>query len=352
MIPEINTITLPYINPVSVSDVVEIKTTYKNILNSTKSFEIPTYDNRDMTIYNKDVKLDSLKEIARHFHLKTSGRKRNLQERIYVYVTQTHFIVYIQKTFRGFIQRKVNKLKGPTLFKRSENVNACDFMTLEPLEEIPYNQYFSFTDNDGFTYGFDISSINHLFYNNINNAKNPYNRNTLDVTIYKTIQDIIRLSKLNKNIHTTFEIETIHLSNEKKIQMRIINLFQSINETGNYSEFKWFEQLNRSKLFLFIYEIMDIWNYRANLTDDAKISICPPNGDPFAGIPQILRILKSQSITCIRLREIILTILEKFVYESFNLENKGLRVMYILTALTSVSRDAADSMPWLYDSLH
>jgi hypothetical protein len=97
---------------------------------------------------------------------------------------------------------------------------------------------------------------------------------------------------------------------------------------------------------------MDIWNYRANLSIDDKILICPPSGDPFNGIPHILRILKSQNATSIRLREIVLTILEKFVYESFNSENRGLRVMYILTALTSVSNNAANSMPWLYDSLH
>ena len=348
MIPEMNTITLPYINPGPLSDVVEIKTKYKNILNSNKSFEIPTYDNRDTSIYNKDVKLNSLKEIARHFHLKTSGRKRNLQERIYIYVTQTHFIVYIQKVFRGFIQRKVNKLKGPTLFKRSENVNACDFMTLEPLEEIPYTQYFSFTDNDGFTYGFDISSINHLFYNNVNNAKNPYNRNILDVTIYKTIQDIIRLSKLNKDSHTTVEIESIQLTNEKKIQMRIINLFQSINETGNYSEFKWFEQLNRPKLFIFIYEIMDIWNYRAQIISEIKRNICPPYGNPFMNA-SINQIQYNQNVE--EIRKIILPILEKLVNSGIDKDSKALGAYYVLGALTMVNENAANSLPWLFQSV-
>ena len=350
MFSEINTITLPFIKNINVVKIGDITPKCIPILKSNKPIEIPTFDNRD-TLSSKNMKLDVLKQIARHFHLKTSGRKQKIQERIYNYITQSHFIVYIQKLFRGFIQRKINILRGPTFFKRSENINACDFMTLEPMEQIPYHQYFSFIDKDGFKYGFDISSIYHLFYNDLNNAKNPYNRNILHVDIYQTIQDIIRLSNINKDTSANIEIETILLSSEKKIQMRVIDLFQSINESGNYSDFKWFEQLNRTKLYMFIYEIMDIWNYRANLSTDAKISICPPNGDPFNGIPQILRILKSQNITCIRLREIILTILEKFVYESYNLENKGLRVMYILTALTSVNPNAANSMPWLYESL-
>ena len=352
MISESNNMVLPFITICQSSDVLSVKSKSDSAINCDVVIEIPTFSNRDTVLSGKNMKLDRLKQIARHFHLKTTGRKQVLKERIYQHITKSHFVVYVQKRFRGFIQRKLNDMRGPTFFKRNENINACDFMTLEPMEQIPYYQYFSFIDNDGFKYGFDISSIYHLFYNDMNNAKNPYNRNTLNTDIYQTIQDIIRLSKIYKHIETTIEIETCQISNEKKIQLRIIELFQSINETGNYSDFKWFEQLNRRKLFNFMYEIMDIWNYRANLTLEAKMSICPPTGDPFSGIPQILRILKTQNVTCVRLREIILIILEKFVYESFNLENKGLRVMYILTALTSVSHNAANSMPWLYESLH
>jgi hypothetical protein len=352
MTSESNVVTLPLITTRPSSDVLGVKFQPKSILNYNEVVEIPTFYNRDNMLFDKNMKLDKLKQIAKRLHLKSSGKKQVLRDRIYEYITQSHFAIYVQKRFRGFIQRKINRMRGPTFFKRSENVNACDFMTLEPMELIPYYQYFSFMDSDGFKYGFDISSIYHLFYNDLNTAKNPYNRNILDISIYRSIQDIIRLSKIYKHIETSVEIEISQISNEKKIQLRIIQLFQAINESGNYSDFKWFEQLNRTKLYHFMYEIMDIWNYRANLSIDDKILICPPSGDPFNGIPHILRILKSQNATSIRLREIVLTILEKFVYESFNSENRGLRVMYILTALTSVSNNAANSMPWLYDSLH
>jgi hypothetical protein len=312
---------------------------------------IPSYKSL-VTLDDKKMTLDKLKQYAKLFNLKTSGKKTILIDRIKQYLTQTHFIVFIQKLFRGYIQRKVIYLRGPTLYKRIENVNACDFLTLEPIEEIPYYQYFSFLDIDGIKYGFDISSIYHLFYNDNHTAKNPYNRNPLNVQIYETIQNIIRISKIYKHVAVKVDLETYQVSNEKKIQLRIIDLFQSINETGNYSDFKWYERLNRIKLFKFMYEIIDIWEYRANLTTEDKLTICPPDGRPFNGIPQILTILKTQNITCQRLREIILSILEQFVYGSFSTENKGIRVMYILTALTTVSREAAECMPWLYDSIH
>jgi hypothetical protein len=312
---------------------------------------IPSYKTI-IALNDKKMTLDKLKNYAKIFNLKTSGKKNILIDRIKQYLTHTHFIVFIQKVFRGYIQRKVIYLRGPTLYKRMDNVNACDFLTLEPIEEIPYYQYFSFLDIDGIKYGFDISSIYHLFYNDNHTAKNPYNRNPLNVQIYETIQNIIRISKIYKHREVKVDLETYQVSNEKKIQLRIIDLFQSINETGNYSDFKWYERLNRVKLFKLMYEIIDIWDYRANLTSEDKINICPPDGRPFNGIPQILTILKTQNITCQRLREIILSILEQFVYSSFNTENKGIRVMYILTALTTVSREAAECMPWLYDSIH
>jgi hypothetical protein len=47
--------------------------------------------------------------------------------------------------------------------------------------------------SNGIKYGFDISSIYHLFYNDNHTAKNPYNRNPLNVQIYETIQNIIRI---------------------------------------------------------------------------------------------------------------------------------------------------------------
>ena len=160
---------------------------------------IPSYKNI-LALNDKKMTLDKLKHYAKIFNLKTSGKKNILIDRIKQYLTHTHFIVFIQKIFRGYIQRKVIYLRGPTLYKRMDNVNACDFLTLEPIEEIPYYQYFSFLDIDGIKYGFDISSIYHLFYNDNHAAKNPYNRNLLNVQIYETIQNIIRISKIYKHI--------------------------------------------------------------------------------------------------------------------------------------------------------
>ena len=56
----------------------------------------------------------------------------------------------MQKLFRGYIQRKFNRLHGPAYMKRSLCVNDTDFFTLDPLNEIDKYQFISFEDKDNF----------------------------------------------------------------------------------------------------------------------------------------------------------------------------------------------------------
>ena len=39
--------------------------------------------------------------------------------------------------------------------------------------------------------------------------------------------------------------------------------------------------INRNQLIKFIRELVDIWNYRANLSIRNQKNICPPAGSPF-----------------------------------------------------------------------
>lgn len=66
----------------------------------------------------------------------------------------------IQKLFRGTIVRKLTILRGPGLLTRSICVNETDFCTLEPLDEIEYEDFFSYKDSTtGCIFGFDIRSL-------------------------------------------------------------------------------------------------------------------------------------------------------------------------------------------------
>ena len=54
------------------------------------------------------------------------------------------------------------------------------------------------------------------------------------------------------------------------IKYEIIDLFQHFDDLGIYTNINWFLQLNKIKLIRYYKELMDIWNYRANLTMQIK----------------------------------------------------------------------------------
>lgn len=97
----------------------------------------------------------------------------------------------------------------------------------------------------------------------------------------------------------------------------------------------------------FTKELIDIWNYRAQITNETKRNICPPYGNPFRNLsiqyvntePNILNVKKN-----------ILDVLENLVNSGINNDSKALGAIYVLGALTLVNADAATSLPWFFNS--
>ena len=141
------------------------------------------------------------------------------------------------------------------------------------------------------------------------------------------------------------EIDTI--SPKKRLEIRIVTLFQKINELGNYADSKWFTDLNQALMIRFLRELYDIWNYRAQLSDEIKREICPPNGNPFYTISM----LHLQNLSYHYLQSLIVSIMESMVNTESISSNKHLGSIYILSALCLVNPVAAHALPWLYQSV-
>ena len=307
---------------------------------------IENYD--DISKYNLNI--SQLKEVAKKYKLKISGNKNQLINRIYAYLYLSSFIIKIQKVFRGMIVKKYKKLHGPAAINRKLCNNTYDFITMEPLEEINFHQFLSYKDTDGFIYGFDIISLYNLFLKSkdMDSVLNPYNRNIIPQPVIKTIKSVIRLARIiNIHIDLHFDDDIKNISNEKSIELRALSLFQNIDALGNYSNSEWFLSLNRHQLIKFIRELSDIWNYRAQLTNEIKRNICPPNGDPFRSLsmPYIHTETNIHNI-----KKVIIEVLEKFVNSGIDNDCKALGAYYVLGALTIVNETAATSLPWLFQS--
>ena len=105
-----------------------------------------------------------------------------------------------------------------------------------------------------------------------------------------------------------------------------ITLFQKINEMGNYADSRWFTDLSYQRLLLFVRELSDIWNYRAELSEEIKIDICPPHGNPFHSVTMV----HLQNLSFSYLQNIIISIMESMVnINSTNIPNRIFKIQQI-----------------------
>ena len=337
-----------YMNSIIIKCKEGIPVVKKQFKVSNDKVKIPSFNTYNDLVYN-NYNVSQLKEFAKIYKLKITGNKEQLFNRIYSFLYFSSYIIKIQKVFRGLLVKKYNRLHGPASLDRKICTNSNDFISLEPIEEINYHQFISYKDIDGFIYGFDIKSIHNLFLKSGNNINNPYNRNIIPETLIKNIKSLIRFAKILKiNLNLNFEDDTKNISNEKAIELRVLTLFQNIDSLGNYSNASWFNSLNRNDLLKFTRELIDIWNYRAQLTTQTKRNICPPFGDPFRNL-SIQYINTEPNIW--NIKKVTIEIMEKLVNSGVDKDSKALGAYYVLGALTLVSTEAATSIPWLFQSL-
>jgi hypothetical protein len=279
-------------------------------------------------------------------------------------------------------------LKGEAFKNKKLCVNESDFYTLDPLEDIPYDEFYSYKDSKNFVYGFNISSLITLFKQK-GKIINPYNREKVD---FKIMNDIFTLYKLTKIIfphifneksdeqqtlpitnnqtrqtHETHQnrvftnvtnnhqlTENVELHNrmqhirEKPINVRILELFMEIDLLGNYTDSNWFINLEKREYIRYYRYLYDIWHYRGQMTHETKRRICRLH-DPF--INTSLSSLNLATTTTDDCRAVCLYIMENMVYTGIDVEYQKLGALHVLSVLTIVSMDARRNMMWLYESL-
>jgi hypothetical protein len=314
----------------------------KTMVNINININISNYKSLNKTNFS----LVQLKTMAKTHHLKVGGNKADLSHRIFSYFC----VIKIQSIVRRYFVFKYKRLQGPAIMNRALCTNTDDFITMDPIKDIPFNQFISYKDEDGFIYGFDIISLNTLILKvkGIEIVRNPYNRNILPTTVIKSIKSLKRLSKIlhiHINLHYVNDIASISI--EKAIELRTLTLFQTINYLGNYTDHQWFLSLSKKSLIFYIMELNDIWNYRSQITHEIKCEIFPPNGNPFRHLD--IHYLHNE-LDINKIRQSILSILENFVNYGINKDSQLLGAYYVLGSLTIVNESAANALPWLFQS--
>jgi hypothetical protein len=294
-------------------------------------------------------KKDQLKTIAKKYKLRVSGTNNELLSRVYTYLKLSNDAIHLQKMFRGHLQRFSNQLRGPAFLKRGMCTNSSDFLTMEEMKDIPYSQFISYQDEDGFVYGFDILSLHNLKTNTPGNAivENPYTRSSIKKEVFDKMKRLIKVMQRIYKVSLDVKIEK---ESEDNIPMseRIARLFMEIDSHGHYSCSNWFTSLDKRNLIRYVSELADIWYYRASLTPETRFMICPH--DPFRHLNIFIAMLMAeQNIEVIRDR--VLSVMEALIKSGSTEQNRALGVLYVLQTLTLVNTNARESMPWLYEAV-
>ena len=310
---------------------------------SMDEFEVLSYEQYDELV-ERNYNVSQLKSMCRFYKQKVSGNKRELIFLLYNYLKYSHFAAKIQSLFRGHLLRYMERLRGPGL--NEQCVNETDFFTLDEISNIPYNQLFSYRDKDNFIYAFDIMSFYNLIKKSEKTPLNPYNRNKIYKDILLKFNRHIALSRVLQ-IPITIKIDKYkNMNEEKKYEMEVIELFQDIDNLGNYTDSAWFTSLDRRGYIRFFRILRDIWIFRGQIPTHIKIKIAPL-WDPF--LMQTSYDINDYSIE--DLQNLCLSVIEDMVYTGVDVEYKTLGALHVLSVLTIVNYSAREAMPWLYESL-
>ena len=308
-------------------------------------FNIPDASQHKTFLDNK-YNNKQLKFFLRFYKLKVSGNKKVMMQRLYDYLKYSYCATKIQSIWRGVLRRTYNYYKGPVTFNM-KCTNTDDFLTLSAFNN--HNNFFSYKDSSGFIYGFNAASFNELTRTDL--CKNPYNRQPIDEGVIYNFKQYINMGKvLGEKIQVDLESDPKPKSIRELINSKIQKIFQTFNELGHITNPDWFFNLSHFQIKILFKELIDIWEYRANLSHQVKITICPPNGNPFDGINRHHDNINN--IGYMQFKIMLINVFDNILYKSNDNDAKSLGAYYILGSMTLVSDDARQSMPWLFESFN
>ena len=240
----------------------------------------------------------------------------------------------IQSVFRGWNIRR-----------RSKPNNIEDCGRLENLLEIPIEYYIQYQDaTDNLWYGFDIRTLESILESK--HPVNPYNTKDLKQNNKLMANYAHKKSFLLEN-NRKMSHDSPKLTENQRFSQFVVRVFQKFDELGQYTDTEWFTMLSLEQLKHFYYLANDMFDYRAQLTDEMKKNIVK-NGLMFHNFKSTLS--KFRNVHTRILQVEILREMERVVDEGVDKEFKILGMNLILSALVEVSHRASLALPHLVQS--
>ena len=256
-------------------------------------------------------------------------------------------VTVIQSWYKRNIGRYQVRRSGPAYYVRSIAVNEADFFSTDPIADISGFMFFSYKDTKNHIHAFDIRSIATLIEKTTDQAaiENPFTRDIIPLSVVQQVQALVKHLKVHK-----IPTEWAPLEPSTPIQqyrMKIVDIFNIIDELNYYSSPEWFLNLTVEQHAKFYRQLYDIWNHRANLSESQKNLIVPAHRQIlFRQSPFVVGTFPLE-----RLQKVNMTTIRIMITSATDKNDRILGAMYIVSTLTLVCEAAKEAYPWLYESV-
>jgi hypothetical protein len=347
------------------------------------------------TFIRKNYTIPQLKIILTHFNLKKTGNKRDLIERIKYHMITLKAARKIAKWWRHhsnpynkYLMNKMEMMNSKKIpsFKRIQELEKTavitdDFVSMNSVHELEHYQRV-FIEEHGLLYGFNIASLIEYFmhsgvklytnteYTNemVTKCINPYTRNPFSEKNIRHLQRHIKLCHLLKYpIQYNQEPEEIKyekLPLSQQVMKRTNEMFRYFAEFGFYTNSKWLLNLSLPAIYNLGIYLNDIWLYRSNMTYELRNRIVPNCRNGRNTLKEYMINIASlqnnyifasnneeQTEILNKSRMEMLDMFDVLCKKGVDEDSRRIGTTYVLSAITLVSPDAAETMPWLRDMI-
>jgi hypothetical protein len=299
---------------------------------------------------NKFMYLSDIKETLKKLKLDKTGKKPVLLKRLDDFYKGLRFyycnidkIILIQNKVRDFLKWKKYKYLGDGFMDKSLCINDEDFLTFETKYEISDTYFFSYTDLNSKIFFFDIRSFKKLVEAGQNN---PYTTQIIPNSAIDCMKK--RITELKKN-GLYDDIPEPIMTDEQKFNDKVLSIFQKIDMldiAAGGTDPNWFHHLSFEQLKNYYKILEDIWYYRAELTD-YKRNLIVPHKKMYITPPTLISKFVFSDSKKKTLQLIILSEMESLIHSAADDEHQKMGAYYILIALTEISMECAQALPWL-----
>lgn len=307
---------------------------------------------------NLNYNIAQLKQFASEYKLRRTGNKGVLRQRLHSHLLRSWHATRIQAIYRGHLFRRYLRSKGLLTPARPKNAsNDEELESLEPVSGIPLDRLFVIPNAGRVPTVYDVDVLRKLVRTQREREKAPYDPYT---NVPYALGDLERLQeegrlkgllgrdRVEKVLSATGEVVEVQpvvvvdpeAAATNLFRLRIIDLCSQLDSLGHITNPSWFFNLGTDGWRRLCVELADIWAYRAQLPRDVKARVA---GDFPVPIP-------SRMLSNAEIRQRALHQAERMVHRGVDRDSKMLGANYLLIALTLVSPEAAEALPWLYQA--